>query len=207
MHNRRAAFVISAVDVNGCPHPRVPEYAFFGRSNVGKSSLINMITGVKNLAKTSSTPGKTQLLNYFEVDDDTWYLVDLPGYGYAKVSKKARRDWEKIIREYLSVRKSLVYTFILVDTRHKPQNSDLELINWMGEQGLPFCLVFTKADKISRKAVKRNVEEYKNVLAQKWEELPPIFITSSHSGEGKSELNNFIALSNIEYANLVANNQ
>jgi GTP-binding protein len=207
MNNRRAAFVISAADAAGCPHPRVPEYAFFGRSNVGKSSLINMITGVKNLAKTSSTPGKTQLLNYFTVDEDTWYLVDLPGYGYAKVSKKARRDWEKIIREYLTIRKSLVYTFILVDTRHKPQNSDLELINWMGEQGLPFCLIFTKADKISRNAVKRNVEEYKNVLAQKWEELPPIFITSSHSGEGKSEINNFIALSNIEYAALVGQNQ
>src|SRR5674476_195682 len=143
MNNRRAAFMISAADVTGCPQPRLPEYAFFGRSNVG----------------TSSTPGKTQLLNYYMVDEDTWYLVDLPGYGYAKVSKKSRKNWEKIIREYLLQRQSLVYTFILVDTRHEPQKSDLELINWMGEQGLPFCLVFTKSDKISRNAVKRNVDE------------------------------------------------
>jgi GTP-binding protein len=204
MNNRRAAFVISAADVTGCPQPRLPEYAFFGRSNVGKSSLINMITGVKNLARTSATPGKTQLLNYYSVDEDTWYLVDLPGYGYAKVSKKSRRNWEKIIREYLVQRTSLIYTFILVDTRHDPQSSDLELINWMGEQGLPFCLVFTKADKISRKAVKRNVDVYKNVLSEKWEELPPIFITSSHSGEGKAEINSFIEQCNTEYASVIA---
>jgi GTP-binding protein len=204
MNNRRAAFVISAADVTGCPQPRLPEYAFFGRSNVGKSSLINMITGVKNLARTSATPGKTQLLNYYMVDEDTWYLVDLPGYGYAKVSKKSRRNWEKIIREYLVQRTSLIYTFILVDTRHDPQASDLELINWMGEQGLPFCLVFTKADKISRKAVKRNVEVYKNVLSENWEELPPVFITSSHSGEGKAEINSFIEHCNTEYASVLA---
>ncbi len=204
MNNRRAAFVISAADVTGCPQPRLPEYAFFGRSNVGKSSLINMITGVKNLARTSATPGKTQLLNYYSVDEDTWYLVDLPGYGYAKVSKKSRRNWEKIIREYLVQRTSLIYTFILVDTRHDPQASDLELINWMGEQGLPFCLVFTKADKISRKAVKRNVDVYKNVLSEKWEELPPIFITSSHSGEGKAEINSFIEQCNTQYASVIA---
>lgn len=204
MNNRRAAFVVSAADVTGCPQPWLPEYAFFGRSNVGKSSLINMITGVKNLARTSATPGKTQLLNYYMVDEDTWYLVDLPGYGYAKVSKKSRRNWEKIIREYLVQRTSLVYTFILVDTRHDPQASDLELINWMGEQGLPFCLVFTKADKISRKAVKRNVEVYKNVLSEKWEELPPVFITSSHSGEGKAEINSFIEQCNSEYASVIA---
>ena len=203
MNNRRAAFVISAADVTGCPQPRLPEYAFFGRSNVGKSSLINMITGVKNLARTSATPGKTQLLNYYSVDEDTWYLVDLPGYGYAKVSKKSRRNWEKIIREYLVQRTSLIYTFILIDTRHDPQASDLELINWMGEQGLPFCLVFTKSDKISRKAVKRNVEVYKNVLSEKWEELPPIFITSSHSGEGKAEINSFIEQCNTEYASVI----
>ncbi len=207
MNIRRAAFMISAADITGCPHPRIPEYAFFGRSNVGKSSLINMITGVKNLAKTSSTPGKTQLLNYFMVDEDTWYLVDLPGYGYAKVSKKSRRNWEKIIREYLLQRQSLLYTFILVDTRHEPQKSDLDLINWMGEQGLPFCLVFTKADKISRNAVRRNVDEYKKVMAEKWEELPPVFITSSHSGEGKSEINSFIATTNSEYSVLIEQKQ
>lgn len=205
MNNRRASFMISAADVTGCPQAKLPEYAFFGRSNVGKSSLINMVTGVKNLARTSSTPGKTQLLNYYMVDTDTWYLVDLPGYGYAKVSKKSRRNWEKIIREYLLQRQSLVYTFILVDVRHDPQDSDLSLINWMGEQSLPFCLVFTKTDKISRNAVKRNVDEYKNVLLAKWEELPPIFLTSSHSGEGKNEINEFIALSNSEYALLINN--
>ena len=207
MNNRRAAFMISAADVNGCPHPRVPEYAFFGRSNVGKSSLINMISGVKNLARTSSTPGKTQLLNYYMVDNDTWYLVDLPGYGYAKVSKKHRRNWEIIIREYLIQRKSLLYTFVLLDVRHNAQKSDQELINWMGDQGLPFCLIFTKADKISRNAVKRNVEEYKKVLSEKWEELPPIFITSSLSGEGKNEINEFIANSNIENASLFGSDQ
>jgi GTP-binding protein len=207
MNNRRAAFMISAADVTGCPQPRLPEYAFFGRSNVGKSSLINMITGVKNLARTSSTPGKTQLLNYYMVDDDTWYLVDLPGYGYAKVSKKSRRNWEKIIREYLLQRESLVYTFILVDSRHEAQKSDLELINWMGEQSLPFCLVFTKSDKISRNAVRKNIDEYKKVLSEKWEELPPVFITSSQSGEGKSEINSFIALSNIEYASIIGQNK
>jgi GTP-binding protein len=195
MNNRRAAFMISAADVSGCPQPRLPEYAFFGRSNVGKSSLINMITGVKNLARTSAVPGKTQLLNYYMVDEDTWYLVDLPGYGYAKVSKKSRRNWEIIIREYLLQRKSLLYTFILIDIRHDSQKSDEDLINWMGEKGLPFCLVFTKADKISR-----NAEEYKKVLSQKWEELPPIFISSSLSGEGKNEINEFIANSNIENA-------
>lgn len=200
MNNRRAAFMISAADVSGCPQPRLPEYAFFGRSNVGKSSLINMITGVKNLARTSAVPGKTQLLNYYMVDEDTWYLVDLPGYGYAKVSKKSRRNWEIIIREYLLQRKSLLYTFILIDIRHDSQKSDEDLINWMGEKGLPFCLVFTKADKISRNAVRRNVEEYKKVLSQKWEELPPIFISSSLSGEGKNEINEFIANSNIENA-------
>ena len=200
MNNRRAAFMISAADVSGCPQPRLPEYAFFGRSNVGKSSLINMITGVKNLARTSAVPGKTQLLNYYMVDEDTWYLVDLPGYGYAKVSKKSRRNWEIIIREYLLQRKSLLYTFILIDIRHDSQKSDLDLINWMGEKGLPFCLVFTKADKISRNTVRRNVEEYKKVLSQKWEELPPIFISSSLSGEGKNEINEFIANSNIENA-------
>ncbi len=207
MNNRRAAFMISAADVAGCPQPRLPEYAFFGRSNVGKSSLINMITGVKNLARTSSTPGKTQLLNYYMVDEDTWYLVDLPGYGYAKVSKKSRRNWEIIIREYLLQRKSLLYTFILLDIRHDAQKSDQELINWMGEKALPFCLVFTKADKISRNAVRRNLEEYKKVLAQKWEELPPIFITSSLSGEGKNEINEFIALSNSENASLFGHDQ
>lgn len=195
--------MISAADITGCPQPRLPEYAFFGRSNVGKSSLINMITGVKNLARTSSTPGKTQLLNYYMVDEDTWYLVDLPGYGYAKVSKKSRKNWEKIIREYLLQRESLVYTFILVDARHQAQKSDLELINWMGEQALPFCLVFTKSDKISRNAVRKNIEEYKKVLSENWEELPPVFITSSNSGEGKSEINSFIALSNAENASLI----
>jgi len=199
MNNRRAAFVISAADVTGCPHAHLPEYAFFGRSNVGKSSLINMITGVKNLARTSSTPGKTQLLNYYSVDEDTWYLVDLPGYGYAKVSKKSRKNWEKIIREYLIQRKTLVYTFILVDVRHEPQKSDLDLINWMGEKGLPFCLVFTKSDKVSRKAVHINIDAYKKVLSENWEELPTMFTTSSHSGEGKSEINSFIALSNTDY--------
>lgn len=203
MNNRRAAFVMSATDINGCPHPRLPEYAFFGRSNVGKSSLINMLTGVKNLARTSNTPGKTQLLNYYLVDEETWYLVDLPGYGYAKVAKTARRNWEKIIREYFIQRKSLIYTFVLIDSRLEAQKSDMELINWLGTHELPFCLVFTKADKLSRNNLHKNVDEYKKALQEKWEELPPIFITSSESGEGKSEINDFIALSNRENASLI----
>jgi GTP-binding protein len=165
-----------------------------------------MLTGVKNLAHTSSTPGKTQLLNYFSVDDNTWYLVDLPGYGYAKVSKKARRDWEKIIREYLSKRQSLIYTFILLDVRHGAMQSDLSLIDWMGEQGLPFCLIFTKCDKISRNAVNHNIEAYRTHLKEKWEELPPIFKSSSHNGEGKAEINAFIEQSNSEYGNLLTAN-
>ena len=199
MHIKKAQYLISSPDFEKCPAPVLPEYAFIGRSNVGKSSLINMLTMRKGLAKTSGSPGKTQLINHFIIND-TWYLVDLPGYGYAKVSKKSRKNWEKIIREYLLQRKSLVYTFILVDVRHDTQKSDLELIDWMGEEGLPFCLVFTKADKISRNAVKRNVDEYKKALSEKWEELPPIFLTSSNSGEGKNEINNFISLTNIEYA-------
>jgi len=203
MDNRRASFVISAVDLKGCPHTTIPEYAFFGRSNVGKSSLINMLTGVKNLAKTSSTPGKTQLLNFFTIDNNTWHLVDLPGYGYAKVAKSARKNWEIIIRNYLLKRKPLLYTFILLDSRHEPLAMDMELITWMGENSLPFCLVFTKADKMSRNGLMKNINKYKNVLKEKWEELPPIFITSSQSGEGKAEINEFIANSNTEFASLL----
>ncbi len=206
MNNRRASFVISAVDLKGCPKTSIPEYAFFGRSNVGKSSLINMLTGVKGLAKTSSTPGKTQLLNFYSVDNNTWHLVDLPGYGYAKVAKSARKNWEIIIRNYLLKRKSLMYTFILLDSRHTPQAMDLELINWMGENGLPFCLIFTKSDKLSRNMLLKNVETYTKLLNEKWEELPPIFLSSSHSGEGKAEINEFIAKANTDFSALLLEN-
>ena len=201
-----AEFVLSATKPVHYPPALLPEVAFAGRSNVGKSSLINSLVKRKGLARTSNTPGRTQEINFFTVND-RFAFIDLPGYGYAKVSKKHRRNWEIIIREYLLQRKSLLYTFILLDVRHDAQKSDQELINWMGDQGLPFCLIFTKADKISRNAVKRNVEEYKKVLAEKWEELPPIFITSSLSGEGKNEINEFIANSNIENASLFGSGQ
>ena len=192
-------FVASNTGLVSLPKDGKPEYAFIGRSNVGKSSLINMLCNRTNLAKTSSTPGKTKLINHFLVDEE-WYLVDLPGYGYARLPKSVKEQIQLMIHNYITKREQMACVLVLIDCRLEPQKSDLELIDWMGEEGLPFCLVFTKADKISRNAVKRNVDEYKKVLSEKWEELPPIFITSSHSGEGKSEINNFIALTNSEYA-------
>lgn len=202
MQVQQVVFSMSAPNLEGCPPARLPEYAFVGRSNVGKSSLINLITGVKNLARTSSDPGKTRLINFFLVDKE-WFLVDLPGYGYARISKDKRKGWDFMVREYIEGRKSLFFTFVLIDSRHEPLEIDLRFINWMGEKGLPFCLVFTKTDKLSLS--KRNVvlDIYKRELEKKWEELPPIFLTSAHSGAGKSEILDFIARSNEEYANLL----
>ena len=182
-----AIFLQSNTDYEKCPKPDKPEYAFIGRSNVGKSSLINSIVQKKNLAKTSQTPGKTQLINHFEIDKK-WYLVDLPGYGYAKVSKTDREKFEKMIHEYLENRENLIYTFVLVDVRHEPQKLDLEFVNALGERGIPFCIVFTKADKLSKTAVDRNVELYQQKILETWEEMPQFFVTSSVNGSGRDEI-------------------
>lgn len=191
MKIKTAEFVISNTDVSKCPNDGLPEYAFIGRSNVGKSSLINMLTGNKKLAKTSGKPGKTQLINHFIINDD-WYLVDLPGYGYAKTSKTNRAQWEKFIVQYLTTRKSLVNIFVLLDSRLEPQKIDLEFMNWCGEKGLPFSMVFTKIDKLSSTALQKNLARYKKEMLKYWEELPPVFTTSSMSDFGKERLLNYI---------------
>ncbi|HPT13224.1 MAG TPA: ribosome biogenesis GTP-binding protein YihA/YsxC [Bacteroidales bacterium] len=197
-----ASYVMSATERKGCPREKIPEYAFVGRSNVGKSSLINMLTGVKGLARTSATPGKTRLLNFYSVED-LWYLVDLPGYGFAKISKTEREKWERMIHDYILHRKSLMYTFVLIDSRLEPQKSDLAFINWLGNHQLPFCLVFTKADKLSRNKLQSNVAVFRKELEKEWEELPPVFISSSVAGQGKAEILEFIRINNQEYGSLI----
>ena len=182
-----AIFLQSNTDYEKCPKPDKPEYAFIGRSNVGKSSLINALVQKKNLAKTSQTPGKTQLINHFQIDKK-WYLVDLPGYGYAKVSKTDREKFEKMIHEYLENRENLLYTFVLVDIRHEPQKLDMEFMNNLGEQGIPFCIVFTKADKLSQTAVNKSLEVYQAQMLETWEEMPQFFVTSSVNGSGRNEI-------------------
>ena len=186
-----AEFVMSNSDVKKCPNSSLPEYAFIGRSNVGKSSLINMLTNRKNLAKTSGRPGKTQLINHFLINKN-WHLVDLPGYGYARVSKTAKKKFQKFITDYFNKRKQLVSGFVLVDIRHEPQPIDLEFMQWLGENGLPFSIVFTKADKLKPKAIERQVENYKNVLLETWEEIPNYFITSSSKKIGGDALLDYI---------------
>jgi GTP-binding protein len=182
-----AVFVKSSPDYRQCPEENFPEFAFIGRSNVGKSSLINMLAGKKNLAKTSGTPGKTQLINHFIVNE-SWYLVDLPGYGFAKASKKNRVVWQKMINDYLLNRENLVSTFILIDSRHEPQKIDLELIRWFGENELEFVLVFTKVDKLSKAKKQHNIKHYQEVLLEEWEELPLSVITSSSNKTGREDL-------------------
>jgi len=191
MKIKSVSFVVSNTDHKKCPEDGLPEFAFIGRSNVGKSSLINLLTGNKKLAKTSSTPGKTQLINHFVINEQ-WYLVDLPGYGYAKVSKSARTNWEKFIADYLTNRKSLMNIFILLDSRLEPQKIDLEFINWCGEKQLPFVLVFTKIDKLSSSALQRNTSKFKKEMLKTWEEMPPVFTTSSISGFGNEPILNYI---------------
>lgn len=188
---KTATFVVSNTDHKLCPTDGKPEFAFIGRSNVGKSSLINMLTNHKKLAKTSSTPGKTQLINHFEINNN-WYLVDLPGYGFAKASKVARLKWEKFISEYLTQREPLMNIFVLIDSRLEPQQIDLEFMNWCGEKGLPFSMVFTKIDKLSSSAMQKNIAAYKKEMLKYWEELPPVFITSSESKFGQEKLLNYI---------------
>lgn len=175
-----------------CPETSVPEYAFIGRSNVGKSSLINMLGRNRNLAKTSQKPGKTMLINHFKVDNGEWYIVDLPGYGYAARGKDQREKFSKIIEGYILNREQLTSLFVLIDIRHEPQKIDLEFLHWLGENGIPFSIVFTKADKLGPVAAQRNVEAYKKALLKDWEELPPVFITSSEKKTGREELLDYI---------------
>lgn len=191
MNIKTAKFVISNTDFRKCPADVKPEYAFIGRSNVGKSSLINMLTQRTGLAKTSSTPGKTLLINHFLIND-SWYLVDLPGYGYARRGKDEREKLQAIIRGYIMGRAQMTNLFVLVDSRHEPQKIDLEFMQWLGEQQVPFSIVFTKMDKLGRDAGNRNVEAYKQQLLEQWEELPPIFLTSSNDGRGRDELLDYI---------------
>jgi len=188
---KSAEFVISNSRVNKCPTTGLPEYAFIGRSNVGKSSLINMLTGRKGLAMTSQKPGKTQLINHFLINKD-WYLVDLPGYGYARLSRDGRDGLRKMIEDYILERTELVCLFVLLDSRLEPQRIDLEFIEWLGEEGIPFALVFTKADKLSKGKLAANIAAYKERLLQQWEELPPLFITSSEARLGRDELLSYI---------------
>jgi GTP-binding protein len=188
---KTAEFVVSNDTVSKCPTDNKAEYAFIGRSNVGKSSLINMITGNKKLAKTSGRPGKTQLINHFLINED-WYIVDLPGYGYAKASKTSREKWEKFIAEYLTKREQLVNVFVLLDCRLEPQKIDLEFMNWCGEKGIPFSMVFTKIDKLSSSALQKNLAKYKKEMLKYWDALPPVFTTSSESAFGKEKILNYI---------------
>jgi GTP-binding protein len=186
-----ADFVCSNTDYKKCPAPDKPEFAFIGRSNVGKSSLINAITNRKGMAKTSGTPGKTQVINHFVINN-SWYLVDLPGYGFAKTAKTNREKWEKMIRDYLQNRTSLLVTFVLVDARLQPQTIDLEFMTWMGTHQLPFVIVFTKSDKLTKNELNRNVSQYSKKLLETWDETPRMFITSSESQVGKDELLQYI---------------
>ncbi|MFL0684008.1 MAG: ribosome biogenesis GTP-binding protein YihA/YsxC [Algoriphagus aquaeductus] len=188
---RKATFLISNTDPKKCPKSDRAEIAFIGRSNVGKSSLINMLTGVKELAKTSQKPGKTQLINHFTIDD-RWYLVDLPGYGFAKVSKDKKVKWEKMISDYLTNRANLCGVIVLIDSRLEPQMIDLEFLNWCGEEGVPFAVAFTKADKQSKTQTDKNVRTFLNKLVEIFGETPDYFVTSAEKGQGKEELSKFL---------------
>jgi GTP-binding protein len=191
MQIKSAEFVVSNSDVSKCPKELLPEYAFIGRSNVGKSSLINMLTSRKSLAKTSGRPGKTQLINHFIINKN-WYLVDLPGYGYAKVSKSSKKVFQKFITAYFNQREQLISAFVLVDIRHEPQPVDLEFMQYLGENSIPFSIIFTKADKLRPKAIDNHIEAYKNIMLETWEEIPNYFITSSSKDIGKEELLEYI---------------
>ncbi|HOM62777.1 MAG TPA: ribosome biogenesis GTP-binding protein YihA/YsxC [Dysgonamonadaceae bacterium] len=197
---KTAEFVISNTDYRKCPQDGKPEYAFIGRSNVGKSSLINMLANRKGLAMTSSTPGKTMLINHFVINDE-WYLVDLPGYGYARRGKENRERLRAIIEDYILEREQMTNLFVLVDSRLEPQKIDLEFMEWLGENAIPFAIVFTKADKLGTGRLQMNIEAYREKLLETWEELPPIFITSSEKGQGRDELLNYIGAINKSLKN------
>ena len=189
---KSARFIISNTDIKKCPQDGKPEYAFIGRSNVGKSSLINSLTNQKKLAQTSATPGKTLLINHYLINNE-WYLVDLPGYGYAKRSKSQNEQLEHIISSYVLDREAMTLLFVLIDCRHEPQKIDLEFFQWLGENGVPFSIIFTKADKLTKSVLAKNIVAYKAKLLEEWEELPPVFITSSENGLGKNEVLGYIA--------------
>ncbi len=191
MNINEAKFVTSSVEVSKCPNTGKKEYAFIGRSNVGKSSLINMHTGIKGLAMTSAMPGKTQCINHFIINN-SWYVVDLPGYGYARCGKEARERLRQMIEEYVTRREEMYMLFVLVDSRHAPQKIDIEFIRWLGENGIPFSIVFTKADKLGKVRLEENIAFYKTTLLEEWEELPPIFITSSEDKRGREEILDYI---------------
>ncbi len=201
MEIRSAKYLISSPKVSGCPAPDMPEYAFIGRSNVGKSSLINMLTNNQKLAKTSATPGKTQLINHFIINDE-WYIVDLPGYGYAKVSQTQRASWEKMIESYMKERQNLMTVFVLIDSRHSPQAKDLEFLRKLGEWQVPFNLVFTKADKSNQRDVHKNVRLFVDLMKKEWEFIPRTFVTSTVKFTGRKEILGYIAELNTEFAGL-----
>lgn len=198
MKIKKAIFLKSTTEYTKCPSPNLPEYAFIGRSNVGKSSLINMLTNNSHLAKTSSKPGKTQLINHFLVNDN-WYLVDLPGYGFAKVGKEARQKWDIMIMDYLKNRENLQCVLVLIDSRIPPQALDLEFMEWLAISGIPFAMIFTKADKQTRNKTLMLVEQYKKEMRAFWEEIPIYFITSSETGQGKEEILKFIDEINVNF--------
>lgn len=197
MEIKTAEFIISNTDVQKCPATEFPEYAFIGRSNVGKSSLINMLTGRKGLAMTSARPGKTMLINHFLINK-SWFLVDLPGYGYAKREQKAQEKIKRIIETYIQQREQMTSLFVLIDSRLEPQKIDLAFIEWLGENGIPFALIFTKADKLKSGRLKNNIQNYLTKLNEQWEELPPYFITSSEDRTGRTEVLNYIESINNE---------
>jgi len=198
MKIKSAEFVISNSEVSRCPETTLPEYAFIGRSNVGKSSLINMLTGRKNLAKTSGKPGKTQLINHFLIND-TWHLVDLPGYGYAQVSKSVKKTFQKFITAYFEQREQMLCAFVLIDSRHEAQPIDMEFMQYLGKGGIPFCIIFTKADKLKPKPLERNIANYKSQMLEIWEGMPPYFITSAESGLGKDDVLDYIQSLNDQF--------
>ncbi|MDN3724341.1 ribosome biogenesis GTP-binding protein YihA/YsxC [Aequorivita sp. SDUM287046] len=191
MQIKSAEFLMSNSEVAKCPKDRLPEYAFIGRSNVGKSSLINMLMQRKSLAKTSGRPGKTQLINHFLVNKN-WYLVDLPGYGYARVSKSSKKTFQKFITNYFEKREQMVLAFVLVDCRHEPQPIDLDFMQWLGESGIPFNIIFTKADKLKTKALERNIATYTEKMLESWEEMPAFFVTSASNSIGREEVLQYI---------------
>lgn len=193
-----AKFLISNTDLKRCPKPVLPEYAFIGRSNVGKSSLINMLCAKKKLAKTSSKPGKTQLINHFLINE-AWYIVDLPGYGYAKVSKSKRKQWEGFIRKYLLQRPNLMCLFVLIDSRIPPQQNDLDFMRFLGESGVPFVMVFTKTDGVTKNHLHRDLAHYKKEMLKEWEELPKVFTTSAVEGLGREALLDYIEDLNSQF--------
>jgi GTP-binding protein len=202
MKIKTAKFVISNTDYKICPAPKMAEYAFIGRSNVGKSSLINAIVNQKNLAKTSGQPGKTQLINHFIINKE-WYLVDLPGFGYAKISKTKRAEFHDMISEYLLNRTNLMCLFVLIDSRHKPQDIDKEFMQWLSEKGIPFVMVFTKVDKIGKVVLAKNIGAYKAEMLKAWGELPQIFITSAEKKTGTKEICDFIEQLNPQFTEII----